>query len=63
MYLPAQTWIRGLSLNDGATALALSLTSTYYRIRFGGYQPTRSQRLDLLHSVATFEQLLKEESS
>jgi protein-glutamine gamma-glutamyltransferase len=62
-YIPAQTWIRGLSLNDGATEVAISLTNVYYRIRFGGYRPTRSQRLDLLHTVAMFEQLLKGDAS
>jgi hypothetical protein len=59
--MPPQTWIAQVQLNDTARALAVSITDTYYAIRFGGYRPTRSKRLELMHSVHEFEQLVQKD--
>ena len=58
-YLPTKIWIKSLELEEQTSELAISLTKSYYQIRFGGYRPTRSRRLELMRSVRIFEQLLK----
>jgi protein-glutamine gamma-glutamyltransferase len=62
-HLPTQMWITGLQLDEESAALANSLTETYYRIRFGGYRPSRSKRLALMRRVHRFESLLRKGTS
>jgi hypothetical protein len=57
-----QSWILSLTLEKEPLQLALSLTDTYYRIRFGGYRPTRVKRLQLMQTVYRFEQLVQRDA-
>ena len=59
MYVPAQTWIESLGLEEQALELATSLTESYYQIRFGDYRPSRTKRLELMQSVRKFETLVQ----
>jgi hypothetical protein len=58
-FIPAKSWIASLTLNNESAELATSLTETYYKIRFGRYKPSRSERAELVQSVAQFERLLQ----
>ncbi len=59
IFLPAKAWIASLTLDKESAELATSLTETYYKIRFGRYKPSRSERAELLQSVTQFERLLQ----
>ncbi|HIB00444.1 MAG TPA: hypothetical protein EYO31_00755 [Phycisphaerales bacterium] len=58
-YVPAQTWIESLGLEEQALELATSLTESYYQIRFGDYRPSRTKRLELMQTVRKFESLVQ----
>lgn len=58
-FIPAQTWIQSLALDEDTDVIANHLTETYYAIRYGGLRPSRSQRLELNKSVHQLEMLLR----
>lgn len=61
VFVPARTWIESLSLESESSTLAVSLTETYYQIRFGGYRPSRGARLKLMQAAHRFETLLQKD--
>ena len=61
VFVPARTWVESLSLEGESSTLAVSLTETYYQIRFGSYRPSRGERLKLMQAVHRFEALLQKD--
>jgi transglutaminase-like putative cysteine protease len=59
LFLPAKAWVSSLPLDKDSAELAISLTETYYKIRFGSYKPNRSERSELVQSATRFERLLQ----
>ncbi|MBC8202957.1 MAG: DUF3488 domain-containing protein [Planctomycetes bacterium] len=56
---PAKTWIQSLQLSMEAESLLRTLTDTYYRVRFGGEQLGRSQRLSMSKTVSDFSSAMR----
>jgi hypothetical protein len=61
-HMPAMTWVETLNLPIECSDIAISLSSTYYMIRFGNYRPDRRDKLQLLQKVQHLDSKLMKET-
>jgi len=61
-HVPTLTWVQSLELPHGCVEIATSLSSTYYKIRYGSHYPPRSERFSLLQLVHRLDTMLRKES-
>ena len=60
-HIPAMTWVHSLKLSVSSDTIATSLSSTYYKIRYGSYRPSRSERIALMQQVQQLEIILRKD--